>query len=87
MVIDVDELPSALMLLASPILALDAATHQYVSFMEAQLEHSVTDEMEENMLGLLFELLSRQCHSSKMDVRIKKTSCNTCIKTSPRIIR
>ncbi|EGA68197.1 AraC-type DNA-binding domain-containing protein [Vibrio sinaloensis DSM 21326] len=71
LVIDVDELPSALMLLASPILALDAATHQYVSFMEAQLEHSVTDEMEENMLGLLFELLSRQCHSSKMDVRIK----------------
>lgn len=71
LVIDVDELPIALLSLTHPILALDTATHQFVSFMEAQLEHEITQHLEENMLRLLFDLLARQCRYSKMDVRIK----------------
>lgn len=72
LVIDVDELPLALLQLEHPILSLDRATHQYVNFIEQQLEHEIDDEMEATMLRLLFELLGRQCFSSSMDERIKK---------------
>ncbi|MCZ4295477.1 AraC family transcriptional regulator [Vibrio sinaloensis] len=72
LVIDVEQLPQSLLTLEQPILLLDEATHQYVRFIEKQLEHNIEDELEESMLGLLFELLSRQCPTSKMDNRIKK---------------
>ncbi|MDC5814332.1 helix-turn-helix domain-containing protein [Vibrio europaeus] len=73
MVIDVNELPSPLLELEHPILALDEATHQYLGFIEKQLEQDISGELEENMLSLLFELLARQCSSSKMDMRIKNS--------------
>lgn len=72
LVIDVEQLPSALLTLDYPILSLDEATHQYVSFIEKQLEQNVEAELEESMLTLLFELLSRQCSVGKIDSRIKK---------------
>ncbi|WP_414931939.1 helix-turn-helix domain-containing protein [Vibrio europaeus] len=73
LVIDVNELPSPLLELEHPILALDEATHQYLGFIEKQLEQDISGELEENMLSLLFELLARQCSSSKMDMRIKNS--------------
>lgn len=72
LVIDVEQLPLALLNLDSPILLLDEATHQYVSFIEKQLEQDIDGELEENMLTLLFELLARQCSAGKIDQRIKK---------------
>ncbi|NVD05931.1 AraC family transcriptional regulator [Vibrio sp. JPW-9-11-11] len=71
LVIDVEELPNKLLSLSSPILALDAATHQYVAFIEQQLQQAISDELESHMLTLLFRLLSDQCTSCKMDARIK----------------
>ncbi|KJY85111.1 AraC family transcriptional regulator [Vibrio galatheae] len=71
LVIDVDQLPRPLVELERPILELDGATHQYLTFIEKQLEQDIEGELEESLLSLLFELLARQCSSSKMDVRIK----------------
>ncbi|MDP2571862.1 AraC family transcriptional regulator [Vibrio penaeicida] len=72
LVVDVADLPEALVGLNNAVIPLNEAANNYVQFIEKQLDSDFSIEVENQILALLFELLSVQDLNSKIDLRIKK---------------
>ncbi|MFY2506993.1 helix-turn-helix domain-containing protein [Vibrio pectenicida] len=70
-VADLDELPANIFDMESSIFPISAPLLSYLSFVESQLQHRVSDHIEKSMVSMFMQLICEQTVDKRIDHRIR----------------